>query len=124
MNDGVTTAQLASMLLAVVVLLLAAKRAAQRRLRFASNRAGGQTGAADGRPLPLRRSAAVSNLACYAPCRARGRVLRWPGWAGILVAGKRTTPNWVCRWRVLPAGPGPGFFGSWPQPHCNTAGWR
>jgi len=81
MNDGVAAAQLASMLLAVVALLLAAERAAQRRLRFASSRAGpGQ--AADGRPLPLRRGAAVlAWLLCAVPVLL-GFVLpvAWLGW--------------------------------------------
>ena len=65
MNDGVAAALLALVLLLVVALLLAAERAAQRRLRFASSRAGA-VHAADARPLALHGAAAVAAWALCA----------------------------------------------------------
>ena len=60
LNDRVAAAQLASLLLLVVGLLLLAERKAQRRLRFASNRAGmaAATTSAEARPIVLRGAAA------------------------------------------------------------------
>lgn len=67
MNDGVAAAQLASVLLVVVAVLLALERHAQRRLRFATSRAGAAHGA-ESRPLRLHGAgAATAWLVCALP---------------------------------------------------------
>ncbi|MGL6110372.1 MAG: ABC transporter permease [Rubrivivax sp.] len=65
MNDGIAAAQLASLLLLAVALLLAIERRAQRRLRFAGNRA---TQSSEARAVPLRgRAALVAWSLCALP---------------------------------------------------------
>lgn len=63
MNDRTAAAQLAALLLLVVAALLLAERSAQRRLRFAGNRAGAAS--AEARPLVLRGGA---EWAAWATC--------------------------------------------------------
>lgn len=81
MNDGVAAAQLASVLLLVVALLLAAERAAQRRLRFATSRAGAQH-AAEARPWRLHGAGAAAAMAlCAVPVLAGFALpVLWLGW--------------------------------------------
>ncbi len=68
MNDRVAAAQLASILLAAVALLLALERGAQRRMRFATARAGGGAGSSEARPVALRgRAAWAAWLLCALP---------------------------------------------------------
>ena len=66
MNDRVAAAQLAAMLLVVVGAVLLGERSAQRRMRFATSRAGAPS--ADARPLLLTgRAAAAMVLLCGLP---------------------------------------------------------
>lgn len=66
MDDRIAAAQLATLLLLVVALLLWAERRAQRRLRYASSRAG--AAAREGRPVPLHgRRAVLAFSLCAAP---------------------------------------------------------
>ena len=91
MDNRIAAAQLATLLLLVVAVLLRVEHAAQKRMRFVSNR-GGVSGAADALPTPLKGNRAmVAWLICAVPI-ALGFVLPVLFMLRPLVQGWGTLP--------------------------------
>jgi hypothetical protein len=72
-----------------------------------------------GAPAALR-GARRRRWCCCARCRCCWALCcRWPGWR-TCCGRRRRTRTWACRWRVLPAGPGPASS-SRPARRCRHA---